>query len=66
MSLLPDKIGWQVSRIEPYGFFILLGLLALGLLGVILSPMLNSTVQVLSYWLGISFGQAAGLINGLF
>lgn len=66
VSLLPDKLSWQVSRIEPYGFFILLGLLALGLLGLILSPMLNATVQVLAYWLGISFGQAAGLINGLF
>lgn len=66
VSLLPDKLSWQVSRIEPYGFFILLGLLALGVLGLILSPMLNSTVQVLAYWLGISFGQAAGLINGLF
>ena len=66
VSLLPDKLSWQVSRIEPYGFFILLGLLALGVLGLILSPMLNSTVQILAYWLGISFGQAAGLINGLF
>ena len=66
VSLLPNKLSWQVSRIEPYGFFILLGLLALGLLGVILSPMLNSTVQVLAYWMGISFSQAAGLINGLF
>ncbi len=66
VSLLPDKLSWQVSRIEPFGFFILLGLLALGLLGVILAPMLNGTVQVLSYWLGISFSQAAGLINGLF
>lgn len=66
VSLLPNKLSWQVSRIEPFGFFILLGLLALGLLGVILSPMLNVTVQVLSFWLGISFSQAAGLINGLF
>lgn len=66
VSVLPDKLSWQVSRIEPYGFFILLGLLALGLLGIILSPMLNITVALLAHWLGISFTQAAGLINGLF
>jgi Zn-dependent protease len=66
VSILPNKLGWQVSRIEPYGFFILLGLLALGLLGTILSPMLNSTIQVLAYWLGLSFGQTVSLINGLF
>jgi Zn-dependent protease len=66
VSILPNKLGWQVSRIEPYGFFILLGLLVLGLLGTILSPMLNSTIQVLAYWLGLSFGQTVSLINGLF
>ena len=66
VSILPNKLGWQVSRIEPYGFFILLGLLALGLLGTILSPMLNSTIQVLAYWLGLSFGQTVSLVNGLF
>lgn len=66
VSILPNKLGWQFSRIEPYGFFILLGLLALGLLGTILSPMLNSTIQVLAYWLDLSFGQTVSLINGLF
>ncbi|AFJ03295.1 membrane metalloprotease [Methylophaga frappieri] len=66
VSVLPGKLGWQVSRIEPYGFFIILGLLAFGILGLILSPMLNTTVQILAQWLGISFGQAASLLNSLF
>jgi Zn-dependent protease len=37
-GLLPGPLSWKFSRIEPYGFFILLGLLATGLLGKILWP----------------------------
>lgn len=37
-SLLPGPLSYKFSRIEPYGFFILLGLLATGLLGKILWP----------------------------
>ncbi|GAB4347905.1 MAG: site-2 protease family protein [Gammaproteobacteria bacterium] len=35
-GLLPGHLAWKFSRIEPYGFFILLGLLATGLLAYIL------------------------------
>src|SRR3990172_1442761 len=38
VGLLPGPMAWQLSRLEPYGFFILLGLLATGLLGYILGP----------------------------
>ncbi|MEN8132512.1 MAG: site-2 protease family protein [Pseudomonadota bacterium] len=37
-GLLPDRMAYALSRVEPYGFFIVLGLLALGILGQILSP----------------------------
>lgn len=37
-GMLPDNLSYQYGRIEPLGFFILLGLLALGVLGKILSP----------------------------
>lgn len=40
-SLLPPKIEEIYSRIEPYGFFILLALLWMGLLGYIIFPVME-------------------------
>jgi Zn-dependent protease len=37
-SLLPDRIAYTYSRIEPYGFFILIALAATGALGKVLGP----------------------------
>ncbi len=37
-SFLPAKAAWQYSKLEPYGFFILLGLLVTGILGKIMGP----------------------------
>lgn len=38
MGLLPNRLAWQYSRIEPYGFFILLLLLLSGALNYVLIP----------------------------
>lgn len=46
-SLLPGPISYKFSRIEPYGFFILLGLLATGLLGKFLWPPVEATIRVI-------------------
>ncbi len=40
-SLLPGPLAWKVSRLEPYGFIILLALLITGILGRVLSPVLS-------------------------
>jgi Zn-dependent protease len=37
MGLAPGRIGYSLMRLEPYGFFIIIGLLYLGLL----SPLIN-------------------------
>jgi Zn-dependent protease len=37
-NLLPPRMSAMLDRIEPYGFFILLGLLITGILGYILGP----------------------------
>lgn len=47
-GLLPGPQSYQFSRIEPYGFFILIGLLATGLLSQILGPPV-SWLQTLMY-----------------
>lgn len=43
VSLLPNKLAWSYSRLEPYGFPILLLLLFTNMLGVILAPMVNAS-----------------------
>lgn len=39
-SLLPPRLAWQYSKIEPYGLMILIVLMFTGVLGVILQPLL--------------------------
>jgi Zn-dependent protease len=39
-SLLPNKLAYQYARIEPYGFFILLGLMLLKLLAYWVVPIM--------------------------
>jgi Zn-dependent protease len=49
VSVLPGPMSWQVSRLEPYGFIILLALLFFGLLGLILWPLVSSLLSVLAW-----------------
>lgn len=47
-SLLPGRLAWSFSRLEPYGLFIMLALVVSGLLGPLLSypmPALQRFVQ---------------------
>lgn len=48
VSLLPGPLSWQVSRIEPYGFFILVGLLYLGVISMLLLPMMSGFISMLA------------------
>ncbi|MDR2014576.1 MAG: site-2 protease family protein [Azoarcus sp.] len=41
VSLLPNRLAWKYARIEPYGFLILIALIATKKLGVILWPLLD-------------------------
>lgn len=40
VSLLPHRVAYQFSRIEPYGFIILLVLLFSGVLGAVIGPVI--------------------------
>ena len=53
-SLLPGRWSWQLGRIEPYGLLIVLGLLATGLLGQIMSPIIGALQSVLISVAGIA------------
>ncbi len=65
-GILPGPLAYKFSRIEPYGFFILLGLLVIGWLGLILSPVLYIVLGVLSSIGGISLSTLSSFINALY
>jgi Zn-dependent protease len=48
MSFLPGPLAWKLSRIEPYGFFILIALLYFGVLSMILGPVIGTIINVLA------------------
>ena len=47
MGVLPGPLSWQLSRVEPYGMFILMGLLIANVLDLVLSPMANALQKLL-------------------
>jgi Zn-dependent protease len=51
VGLLPRRAAWQVARIEPFGFFIVLALLIPGILS--------------EYWIGPLFRVSATMLNGV-
>ena len=53
-GLLPGPWAYQFSRIEPYGFFILIGLLVTGVLGLVLWPLISLVMKLLVPVAGLS------------
>lgn len=54
MGVLPNRIGYSYSRIEPYGFIILLALLLTGVLSYLLGPPVSAIMQGVLSLLGIA------------
>jgi Zn-dependent protease len=46
-SLLPSRLAWRYSKLEPWGFPILLLLLFTSALGVILAPMISLSYRII-------------------
>jgi len=63
VSLLPVKQAIQVSRLEPYGLFLLLGLLFTGILGIILWPLIALFIGLIALVTGLESAQLIGLIQ---
>ncbi|MEZ5653856.1 MAG: site-2 protease family protein [Burkholderiaceae bacterium] len=53
VSLLPAQIAEPVARLEPYGIFILLALLATGTLGTLVLPLVSLGYNALIFILGL-------------
>ena len=63
VSLLPRKAAWQFSKLEPYGLFILLGLLFTGLLGMILWPLISIFISLIATLSGLETMKLLALIQ---
>lgn len=53
-SVLPARIAWAYEKIEPFGIWILLGLLIFGILGLILWPSIQWLTTQISNLYGIT------------
>ena len=56
-GLLPGPWAYKFSRIEPYGFFILIGLLVTGVLGISLWPLISFFMSMMVPVSGLSAQQ---------
>jgi Zn-dependent protease len=53
VSLLPHRLAYRFSRIEPYGMIILIVLMFLGVLNVVMLPFVNAFIAVLASVLNV-------------
>jgi Zn-dependent protease len=61
VSLLPHRAAYKFSRVEPYGFAILLALLFSGVLSGVLWPVVRGAVWVIASAFGVPVMQLIGL-----
>lgn len=47
ISILPGPLSWKLSRVEPYGFFILLALMYFGIVSLVLWPFVSGFIALL-------------------
>lgn len=52
-SLLPHRMAYGFSKVEPYGFMILLLLLMTGVLAAIILPFVGITIQLIAWFFGL-------------
>jgi Zn-dependent protease len=63
VSLLPHRLAYSLSRIEPYGIFILIGLLFLGLLGMLIWPLIQAIISLCALLIAVPPVELLALIQ---
>jgi len=61
-GVLPTRMAIPYSKLEPYGFFIIVGLFFIGFLGQILNPLIESVIHMSTYLSGLDATQINGLL----
>ncbi len=54
VGLLPSRLAWHLSRVEPFGFMILLTLMITGFLWVIIGPPIRFSLRLVTAIVGLS------------
>lgn len=49
MGLLPENLSYRYAAIEPYGFFIIIALIAIGMFDVIVAPVIKIVLSLLMF-----------------
>ena len=65
MSILPRRIAYNLGRIEPYGFIVLIALLVLGMLSAILWPPIRVIVSLIEVAAGLPSGVVLRLASAI-
>jgi Zn-dependent protease len=63
VSLLPHRLAFALSRVEPYGIFILLGLILMGLLGVFIWPVIEALIRFCAFLIAVPAVELLALIQ---
>jgi Zn-dependent protease len=63
VSLLPRRLAYNVARIEPYGFIILIVLLFSGVLGKIMWPLIGIVMSLIALLFGLQATDLLRLAN---
>jgi Zn-dependent protease len=63
VSLLPHRMAYRFSRIEPYGFIIILVLLFTRVLDVVMWPAIGITLQILARLFDVPIGDLYNLLR---
>lgn len=53
VSLLPHRLAYQFSRVEPYGMIILIVLMFTGLLSAVMLPLIGMAISIIGFLFGI-------------
>ncbi len=63
VSLLPPRLAYGLARVEPYGIFILLGLMYLGVLGIFMWPLIEALIHLAAFIFGMRFAELFAIIQ---
>ncbi|MBP8902079.1 MAG: site-2 protease family protein [Thiobacillaceae bacterium] len=63
VSLLPPRMAYSLARIEPYGIFILLGLMFLGVLGIFMWPLIDALIALAALIFGMEHVELLAIIQ---
>lgn len=64
-ALLPARLRYRYNQLEPWGLYIVIGLLLLGWLGTLMNPVLLPTLSMFARTAGIPWGVFNSIVFGI-